>query len=176
MVLLTESEFADHIERDRSWVRQLREAGRLAMVDGLIDADASEALIAATAAGRDDVAERHAESRSTGGEALSESAAASRKRKLDAEARRAELAVVREQMEVDRLSGSLLDKADVDHALDAFSAEVAAAFDAMPDQLATTLAGITDVDEAHRVLSEHCRNARLRLARREGKSDRPVAS
>ena len=60
---LTQAAFALHLGVDKAHVTRLKHAGRLVMVDGLVDVAASERRIAQTAGTRDDVARRHAEGR-----------------------------------------------------------------------------------------------------------------
>ena len=59
MALMTQIQFARHIERDKSHVTRLKQAGRLVMtVEGLVDVEPSLVRIQATRGSRYDVAER----------------------------------------------------------------------------------------------------------------------
>lgn len=65
MTALSQSAFARHLGVERSYVTQLKKAGRLVMTDdGQVDVEASEARIAETAdPGKAGVVERHAKQR-----------------------------------------------------------------------------------------------------------------
>lgn len=61
--LLNQKQFAARIGRSRQYVSKLKDAGRLVLVDGLVDVEASRQRIAETEGGRSDVAERNAQER-----------------------------------------------------------------------------------------------------------------
>jgi hypothetical protein len=61
------------------------------------------------------------------------------------------------EMEVAQKRGELIPKADVDMALRSFAASVRARLDVLPDQLAPLVSPVTDLDEIHALLAEHCR-------------------
>ena len=65
MQTLSQAQFAKHINVDRSYITQLKQAGRLVMTEkGLVDVESSMLLIAETAdPNRDDVSSRHAQER-----------------------------------------------------------------------------------------------------------------
>ena len=60
---MTQSAFSRHLGVDKAHVTRLKQAGRLVIVDGLVDVEASKRRIEQTAGTRDDVARRHAEGR-----------------------------------------------------------------------------------------------------------------
>ena len=67
MTLLTQTDFAKQQGWQKSYITQLKAAGRLVMVDGLVDVESSLALIARTAdPSRDQVSARHAAKRAAG--------------------------------------------------------------------------------------------------------------
>lgn len=64
MTTVTQAEFARMEGKARSYITALKSAGRLVMVDGLVDVEASRARIAGTSdPNRDDVAQRWAKTR-----------------------------------------------------------------------------------------------------------------
>jgi len=66
MALMNQSEFARHINADRSYVTQLKGAGRLVMQDGKVDVEASIQKIDETKdPSKKGVSERHAKERQT---------------------------------------------------------------------------------------------------------------
>lgn len=156
MTLMTQAEFARHVNYDKAYVSRLKQAGRLVMVEGKVDVEASLALIEQTKGGREDVAERHAEERQSTtprapdaqGEKVTMSLQASRAVKENYLARMAKLNFERE-------SGKLVESDEVRH----FAADIGATFrgalEVLPDRLASELAPIADADEVRAVLVEN---------------------
>lgn len=175
----TQAEFAARQGWHRSTVTRLKQAGRLVMQGGRVDVVASLARIEETGGMRFDVAERHAaqraqqESQKTAvapsagsGEGEGQGAgpvappapdAVMGERRSDAQARKEAALADKAEMEVQQMRGALIPKEDVDAALRAFGASVRAKLDVLPDQIAPLLAPVSDMDEIHALLAEHCR-------------------
>jgi hypothetical protein len=172
--LLTAAEFAQRIERDPSWVAQLRKAGRLVLVGDLVDCEASIERIAATAAGREGVVQRHADERAAkAGRSADESCAdeltRARREKALVEAKRAQLALVREELELDKACALLVPIDAVNTALGDLGAAVRAEVEMLPDRWAPMLTPLTDHDEVVKLLERECRDLLTRVSRELGK-------
>lgn len=175
--LMKQAAFARSQKWNKSTVTRLKQAGRLVMVGGLVDVVASLARIEETGGMRDDVAERHATARAkktaatgreTGGECQRTGEAAKTapatdpdpargETRADAQARKEAALADLAEMEVAQKRGELIPKDDVDTALRSLGASVRAKLDVLPDQLAPILVAVTDLDEIHALLAEHCR-------------------
>ena len=179
----TQAEFAVRQGWHRSTVTRLKQAGRLVMQGGRVDAAASLARIEETGGMRFDVAERHAANRTQQqaqqdgqktaaappagmGEGNEQGAgpitspapdAPMGERRSDAQARKEAALADKAEMEVEQMRGNLIPKEDVDAALRAFGASVRAKLDVLPDQIAPLVAPVTDMDEVHALLAEHAR-------------------
>lgn len=176
--LMKQSAFAKAQGWHKSTVTRLKQAGRLVMVGGRVDVLPSLARIEETGGMRDDVAERHATERAqktaaTGREAVGEgkdagggeiaapppdSGGYKSETRADAQARKESFAADLLQMELEQKRGNLIPKEDVDLALRSFGASVRAKLDVLADQVAPLLAPVSDLDEVHALLSEHCRS------------------
>lgn len=175
----TQAEFAVRQGWHRSTVTRLKQAGRLVMQGGRVDAAASLVRIEETGGMRFDVAERHAaqraqqegqktavappagsgdgEGQGAGSIAAPAPDAVIGERRSDAQARKEAALADKAEMEVQQMRGALIPKEDVDAALRAFGASVRAKLDVLPDQIAPLLAPVSDMDEIHALLAEHCR-------------------
>lgn len=179
----TQAEFAARQGWHRSTVTRLKQAGRLVMQGVRVDVAASLARIQETGGMRFDVAERHAENRAqlraqrgtqktavaalTGlgmGEEMGRAKIASPapdtgtgERRSDAQARKEAALADKAEMEVQQMRGSLIPKEDVDAVLRSFGTSVRAKLDVLADQIAPILAPVSDLDEVHALLAEHCR-------------------
>lgn len=183
-MLLTQSEFAKQQGWQRSYVTQLKAAGRLVIVDGKVDVARSLDLIARTAdPNRDDVARRHAAKRAasaktsvgTGVESGEgkksapapgfESAAASEGQDDDdkASASYSESRAMKEfyaaqtakAMYEKEVLGKLCETDSVTRAGQGLGALLRTKIEGLSDRLAPVLAPIGTVEEAHAVLVEH---------------------
>lgn len=170
MPLMTEAQYADRIGRDRSWIRQLRLAGRLVMDGDLVDAVASDARIAATAAGAHAVATRHALERE---ERIADRAPQDstrqqsfRDRKIAADALRAETLAQRELLELEQAAGKLIDKEHVAAALSDLGTFCRVEIENQPGQLAGELVGLQTIDEMERAIANFNRNMLTRISER----------
>lgn len=159
--LLNQSQFAARIGQSRQYVSKLKQAGRLVMDGEKIDAEASVALIAQTSGTRDDVKERHAQTRSASAgevpQAVIDSMEKARRVKAVSEARRVAAQADREEMERDRMAGDLIAREDVDAAMKFIGATIRALLDVFPDQVAPVIAPVTDMNECHAMLTDQCR-------------------
>ena len=178
---LTQAEFARLQGWNRSTVTRLKQAGRLVLDGhGHVDVAASLDRIRETGGMRFDVAERHAAQRdgngpvkvgaggtAMGGEGECKGAGAIAppapdgalgERRADAQARKESALADMAEMDVKQKRGELIPKADVDLALRSFAASVRARLDVLPDQLAPLVSPVTDLDEIHALLAEHCRS------------------
>jgi hypothetical protein len=181
----TQAQFAARQGWHRSTVTRLKQAGRLVMQGSGVDVAASLARIEETGGMRFDVAERHAANRTqqpaqpepqktgampsaragdgadTGGAPIAPPApdapASGNERRSDAQARKESAAADLMEMELAEKRGNLIPKEDVDTALRSFAASVRAKLDVLPDQVAPLLAPVSDMDEIHALLAEHCR-------------------
>jgi hypothetical protein len=182
--LLLQADFAAAQGWHKSTVTRMKQAGRLVMDGRRVDVAASLARIAETGGMRFDVAERHAAQRAQPepqqeaakvgagamalpGEGVEQGAAkinapapdfAVSERRVDAQARKESALADMAEMDVKQKRGELIPKADVDIALRSFGASVRARLDVLPDQLAPLVSPVTDLDEIHALLAEHCRS------------------
>ena len=183
----TQAEFAAAQGWHRSTVTRLKQAGRLVMQGRMVEVAASVARIEETGGMRFDVAERHAANRAQpvtqpaqpdaektaqaplagvgegtgpgdGAIAAPASGSGTGERRSDAQARKEAALADLAEMDVQQKRGNLIPKDDVDAALRSFATSVRARLDVLPDQLAPLLAPVSDLDEIHALLAEHCRS------------------
>lgn len=170
MPLLTETQYAERIGRDRSWIRQLRLSGRLVIVGDLIDAVASDERIAATAAGAHAVATRHALEREEKSDAREPQDSARqlsyRDRKIAADALRAETLAQRELLELEQAAGKLVDVEHVRQALSDLGTHCRVEIENQPGQLAGELVGLQTIDEVERAIAKFNRDMLTRISER----------
>jgi hypothetical protein len=161
----TQSAFARRIGRAKSWITQLKEAGRLVMDNesGLVEVEASIARIAETEnPARSGVAERHAEHRqrqdtphgntSTPGtpppmEKIGQQYKYWQAVKMKADAEQA-------QMDRDRKANDLVPRDAANFAMDDLSAGVRGRLENIPDRWAPVLAPLSTLDELRAALIE----------------------
>ena len=160
MTTVSQADFAKLKGWNRSTVTRLKHAGRLVMVDGRVDVEATEARLADTSGGRDDVAARHASGREV--EAAGQGAAVPPRvpggeSRADAQARKEAAAADLLEIELAEKRGNLIPKEDVDAALKALGASVRARLDVLADQLAPVVAPVVEMDEVHALLAEQFR-------------------
>lgn len=170
MTIASQSQFAAAQGWSRSYVTQLKQAGRLVLQDGQVDVEASLARIAETAdTNRDDVAARHAAARQaqaasdTGTSLVDEKVSATfrefRARKMRADAEKAEL-------ERDQLQGKLVLASDVARAGGEAGTYLNTALFNAADRLAPELAPETDALRVHALLVETFESVLEEFARR----------
>lgn len=178
---VTQAEFARLLGRDKAHVTRLKQAGRLVMDGKLVRVEESRRRIAATGGHRPDVAARHEAAR--GGTDWSAAGATLEARfeaqqaievartvedwrdlRVKSEARRMQAQADREEMERDRLAGNLIAKEDAGRAMRDIGAAIRAAMENYADQVAPLVAPVTDLDQAHAILAEQCRNVLQQVA------------
>lgn len=150
---------------NRSTVKRWADSGRLVMVDGKVDVEASLALLGGTQADRQDVSDRHAKEAAekategrTGHDAPQPAADLSmekaRRVRAVAEARiKAAEAEIRE-MERDRTAGKLIDKEVVDFVLNDFGATLRSTMENFAGRMAPVVFPLTTLEETHAALEE----------------------
>lgn len=156
MTTITQAEYAKLKGWNKSTVTRAKQAGRLVMVGGLVDVEASDARLADTTAGRDDVTERHVAERAAKVGA-GETAPIRNEARADAQARKESAAADLMEIELAEKRGNLVAKEDIDAALKSLGASVRARLDVLADQLAPVVAPVSDLDETHAILAEHFR-------------------
>lgn len=179
-MLVTQIEFAKRNGWSRSYVTQLKAAGRLVMEGGLVDAEASLSLIARTAdPSRDQVAGRHAAKRVAMAKTESATGSDDGGREKTAQTAGNEPAVIADADKVaesysksralkefyaartakamfeKEVLGKLCDAADFERAGAGLGAVLRTKLEGLSDRLAPMLAPIGTVEEAHAVLVEH---------------------
>ena len=167
MTLVTRAEFARLKGWNRSSVTRAVTHGRIVMDGDLVDVEASEARLAGTSGGRDDVAARHAAARAAAGvkvgagetaqEAVAPPSRGTESRS-DAQARKESAAADLLEIELDKARGNVINRDDVDAAMRHLGAAVRSAMDVFPDQTAPLVAPVTNLDEVHSLLAEACRS------------------
>jgi hypothetical protein len=154
---LTRAAFARHLGRSKSYITKLGSEGRLVLTDDgkRVKVAESIALIEATAGQRDDVAARHAEERTTTPEQHVDPSMEQAKRlKAVSEARRMAASADKEEMERDKLAGSLIAREDVDFVLNDFGATLTTHLENLADQLAPVIYPLTNLEETHAAIAE----------------------
>jgi phage terminase Nu1 subunit (DNA packaging protein) len=163
---LTRKQFAQLNSWSPSYITKLGDQGRLVLTpDGKkVKVAETMALIADTAGSRDDVTQRHAEGRAAqaggftgntpGADGGDASMAQARKVKAVSEARRLAALADQEEMERDRLAGTLLQKEDVDFALNDYGATLRGLLENLADRLAPVVYPLKTLDETHAAISE----------------------
>lgn len=173
MSLETRADFARRLGVNRSTITRWVETGRVVLSGALIDVEASQQRLAETGGARPDVAERHAAERAAKGATVGAgdtpppaappaSDAASRADGVGnsyqaARAVKEKYAALHAKLEYEQALGNLIPKGDVDLALRSFAASVRAKLDVLPDQISPLVAPVSDLDEVHALLAEHCR-------------------
>lgn len=146
MTTETQTQFATRLGVDKSHITRLKQAGRLVMTDGKVDVEASLQCIKETEGGRDDVAARHAEARGGETKKPDESRVSAQTRKEMAQADIAE-------MERDKLRGKLIDREQVEMALDDVVAFARQGLENLPHRVAARLVG-KDFDQIMATLKQ----------------------
>jgi len=152
--------FADSQNWSPGYVTKLKQAGRLVLNDKGDRVLVAESLqrIKETGGKRRDVKERHAENRENKpAEPRPQSS------KSEAETRSAIAKADMEEMERDKLAGSLIPRDDVDAAMKFIGATVRSLLDVFPDQVAPIVVATNDLTECHAEITEHCRNVLVQL-------------
>lgn len=165
-MLLNQTEFAAHLGKAKSYITKLKQQGRLVMVDGKVDVEASIALIEQNRDhNRDDVVERWDAHRSdqkteaakiVSNDEKSASAAIAfnlyRARKMKADAQSAELQYKKDD-------GSVMDTAEVRAIAANAGATLRTQLERIPDQLAPELSVEQNEERIHALIADHIEHA-----------------
>jgi hypothetical protein len=177
----TQSAFARRIGRAKSWITQLKEAGRLVMDNesGLVEVEASIARIAETEnPARAGVAERHAEQRqrqeATAGHAATPGNAPPPMEKIGQQykywqAVKMKADAEQAQMDRDRKANDLVPRDAANFAMDDLSAGVRGRLENIPDRWAPVLAPLSTLDELRAALIEMVEDELRALAEQQRK-------
>lgn len=157
MTLETQAQFAKRLRRDRSYVTRLKHAGRLVMVDGLVDVEASMERLESTRGHRYDVEERNAAERTAQTDTTSPDPD---QLGIDEIGRRTRLAQMQQheatarirQREEQEQAGVLVRRASVHKALTDASQVILNAAETLPDRLTPLLLGVSDPNHVRSVL------------------------
>lgn len=190
MTTVTQAEFARLKGWHRSSVTRARTAGRLVMVGDLVDVEASEARLAGSSGGRDDVAERHAAARNAAASATEADAegadtgeaeeiapaaengtSARGESRADAQARKESALADLAELDFRQKMGQVLPRADVEMALDDLVSFARSNLENLPHRMAAQLIG-KDYDatlallkqEVVTMMAEMHKDARQKLA------------
>lgn len=146
MATATQSEFAAMLGKDKSYVTRLKQAGRLVMsADGKVDVEQSHARIAATAdPSKEHVADRHVADRHVAGRS-----APDQPRGVDpvgnsfqqAKAVREKYGALQAKVEYERTIGKLIDRDEVNQALEDVVNLARQSVENLPHRVAATLVG-----------------------------------
>jgi hypothetical protein len=140
MTLATKTEFAKTLGMHKSYVTRLGDAGRLVMVGGKVDVEASQRLIASTAdPGKDHVAERHAQGRTAAPPAALDQNEGAGKVYQQSRAINEKYKALTAKAEYERAIGKLLDRDDVNAALDDVVSFARQGIENLPHQIASEI-------------------------------------
>ncbi len=193
---MTQTEFAAHIGKDKSYVTRLKQAGRLVMDGGKVLVAESLARIAATKdPNRDDVARRHAEERAAkagcgedgcriqsgmtgaaGG--MTGSAGAFGDERVTASyqqsrATKEHYLALQAKANYEQEIGKLVLADEVRRAALDAGASLRTALEGIPDQLAPQLTTMADREEIHALLAEYVEHALAQAAEKMAKMAAP---
>lgn len=155
MTTVTQSEFAALIGKDKSYVTRLKQAGRLVVaVDGLVDVEKSQALIAATADPSRAAAVEQRANQQMGKERAMQPESAVGNSYQAAKAVNEKYKALTAKLEYEKASGKLVEA----EAARLFAADLAATFRAalevLPDRLAPELVPLRETEAVRAVLVE----------------------
>lgn len=192
MQTLSQAQFAKTIGVDRSYITQLKQAGRLVLAEnGKVDVEASMLRIAETAdPNRDDVANRHAQARGKDTPVHEmESGSATKKQKLvdfqdtdklkfsEGRAKEQHYKALTAELEYKKTIGELVPKADMKMAVEDVVTNFRQKLENLPHSLAADLVG-KDLDfiraslkqEFHSVLTELTRDFSEKITQKEAET------
>lgn len=156
--LMTQTQFAGHLGMAKSYVTKLKQEGRLVMVEGKVDVEASMARIEATRdPNRDDVVSRHQQAReakeapqradSGASDGIAANFATARAIKMSFDAKTAKL-------EYETASGKLVETEEVRAVAANAGTILRSHLERIPDQLAPELSVESNEDRIHALLAE----------------------
>jgi len=169
MTLVTQAEFARQMGWNRSSVTRAAKAGRVVLVDGMVDVEASMAKIDALASPlahhqaharqlEEERQRRQAEEAGRhGGQAENRptdtiEALNLRLKRAEADKREHEADIAR--MEREKIAGNLIPKEDVDFVLNDFGASLRSLMENFADRYAPVIHPLQTLDEVHAALAE----------------------
>lgn len=178
MKKLSQAAFAQHHGVDRSYITQLKQAGRLVMTaDGKVDVEASELRIKETEdPNRDDVRARHAKNRQPEVAAKPESVKAekpakAKEPKSDDEisfqrgrAKEQHFKALQAELLYQKTMGTLVEISSVQKGAAEIGKQLRTLLENLPDQLAPELAAVTGVERVNAILVERCEQILNELA------------
>jgi hypothetical protein len=177
---LNQKQFAEAQGWSRSYVTELKQAGRLVITaNGKVNVEASLLLIKQSEdPNRDDVRNRHAGNRGQGAGSEKPAAAEKPKKEKDpnqvtfaeARARKEHFLAEQAQLDFEKSSGKLVEMEAVRNAGADIGAQLRATLENLPDQLSPELAPITDPDQMHAVLVEKFQDVLTGLSARIAQS------
>lgn len=166
--LLTQTQFADTIGVAKSYITKLKQEGRLVMVDGKVDVDASTKRINETRdPNRDDVVKRHQQAREavSAPQQPSEEEVATKESYAQARARKEAAMADMAERESLKQMGELVETDDVRAVASNAGATLRSHLERLPDQLAPELSVERNEDRIHALLVEHIEHTLQQVTR-----------
>ncbi len=157
-MLMTQSDFAAHLGRTRSYVTQLKSAGRLVMDGSKVDVEASLKLIEDTKdPAKEGVTQRHQQARSDKEQqpATDSKASGSGSRYQLAKAMREEANAELVVIELAKMRGTLLVADEFKLAVSNSDSIIRNRLESLPDMLAPQLAAENDEQKVRSMLMDH---------------------
>lgn len=157
MILMTQAEFARHIGTERSYITQLKTAGRLVMNGRKVDVEASMKLIEETKdLSKAGVAERHGKQRQNkrGGAKLDAVTGKTDISYQQAKAMRAKYIGLQEKISYEKEVGLLMVADEAKAAVSSGDAIIRNRLEALPDMLAPQLAAESDEQKIRALLMD----------------------
>lgn len=164
MSLVTQAEFARLQGWQRSYVTQLKQHGRLVMVDGKVDAEATRAKLDALSSPDahhqahirqlEETRNRNAKGEGKGDDTHKEGIEALNLRLKKAEADKREHEAEIARMERERIAGNLVPRETVDYVLTDYAATLRAMLETRADRLAPIIHPLQTMEESHAALAE----------------------
>lgn len=178
MKKLSQAAFAQQLGVDRSYITQLKQAGRLVMTaDGKVDVEASELRIKETEdPNRDDVRARHAKNRKPEVAVKPESIKAEKPTKVKdkksddeisfqrGRAKEQHFKALQAELLYQKTMGTLVEISSVQKGAAEIGKQLRALLENLPDQLAPELAAVTEVERVNAILVERCEQILNELA------------
>ena len=157
MTTMTQAEFARHINRERSYITELKQAGRLVFnKSGKVLVEESQALILETEdPAKQPVAERHEEERQAKSQNGDEKNEESRGSYQKSRAIKEQYAAMQAKMEYEKGVGQLLEVSAVKTAVMDGDAIIRNRLESMPDTLSPLLAVENDEQKIRALLIDH---------------------
>jgi hypothetical protein len=177
---MTQTNFAKEIKREKSYVTQLKSAGRLIMKNKLVDVEASLKLISETAdPARQDVGERHQQERDASASLSASDAGTEQSRRAvmdeltgkagityqQSRAMKEKYFAMRAKIAYKKEVGLLLEASEVHFAIADGDAIIRNRLESLPDLLAPQLAALNDEQKIRQLLRDHIEQLLSELSR-----------